>query len=235
MVKNRLKTDRILLIWLALTATWNIVNQSLNLFPFSTYSYIALILFWMWTLKDEITDVYIRRRLICGGILFVFLFILRILRWEVLSDGTYADRFCWYLYYIPTIVTPLISLYLSIYIGDKDRTKKRPYMTALRVLASVLIVLVLTNDFHGTVLKIWYEGDKAKSSAGPVYIFIIAWYFILMILAFVIMLYKCRILSSRKHSWVIFITEGIGLILLVIYYIVHRQRIKSAYRRLFPL
>lgn len=219
MVKNRLKTDRILLIWLALTATWNIVNQSVKFFPFSTYSYIALILFWMWTLKDEITDVYIRRRLICGGILFVFLFILRILRWEVLSDGTYADRFCWYLYYIPTIVTPLISLYLSIYIGDKDRTKKRPYMTALRVLASVLIVLVLTNDFHGTVLKIWYEGDKAKSSAGPVYIFIIAWYFILMILAFVIMLYKCRILSSRKHSWVIFITEGIGLILLVIYYI----------------
>ena len=119
MVKSRLKIDRILIIWALLTATWNLISNSAGNSGFCSVLYSALTIFWMISLAPEIADAYIRRRLYAGGGLIVMLFVLRTLRWNVIPEDTFADRLCWYSYYVPFLIRPLLSLSLSLYIYQK--------------------------------------------------------------------------------------------------------------------
>ncbi|MBQ9360844.1 MAG: hypothetical protein IJT96_07385 [Lachnospiraceae bacterium] len=117
MVKSRLKIDRVLIIWALLTAAWNLISSCVGNSGFCEVFYSALTIFWMVSLAPEIADAYIRRRLYAGGVLIVMLFALRMLRWNVIPENTFADRLCWYAYYVPFPIMPLLSLSLSLYIG----------------------------------------------------------------------------------------------------------------------
>ena len=57
-----------------------------------------------------------------------------------------TDRLMWYGYYIPIIITPLLSLIVSLSIGGKSIKKDRWYLLPLRITCAVLLILILTND-----------------------------------------------------------------------------------------
>ncbi len=220
MIKGRLKTERILIIWAVLTALLAYSSYYTGIHHVSTFSYTALALFWAHSLKGEITDTYIRRNMSLGGVLLTLLFMLRFIKYTLVPKFTFPHRLIWYGYYIPILITPLLSLMISLDIGGKQTPGKRRLLTVLKTICALLLIIVLTNDVHHLAIKIWYEGDEEYSTMGAVYFLIIIWYIGLMLASFIITIRKCILSSYRKH-WVIPVAiELLGLFLLGWYYLI---------------
>ena len=84
MVKGRLKATNILLILAVFGAIWNIWGYPLTgIHNVTTYSNTVLILFWVYSLRDEIPDTYVRRLMSLGGYLLTLLFILRYIKLDL--------------------------------------------------------------------------------------------------------------------------------------------------------
>ena len=221
MVKGRLKATNILLILAVFGAIWNIWGYPLTgIHNVTTYSNTVLILFWVYSLRDEIPDTYVRRLMSLGGYLLTLLFILRYIKYNLVRIHTFPHRLMWYGYYIPLLITPLLSFMLSLSIGNRDRLKHKKLFLLLQIICALLVVLVLTNDLHSLVMKIWYENDEEYSRMGPLYFLIIGWYVVLMLSSFVIMYRKCRLSSYRKYWKIPFVIELLGGILWFWYYII---------------
>ncbi len=175
MVKGRLKTTNILLILTVFSAIWGIWGYTLTgIHNVTTYSYTALTLFWVYSLRDEIPDPYVRKLMSLGGYILTLLFIFRYIKYNVVRIHTFPHRLMWYGYYIPLLVTPLLSLMLSLSIGNRDRSKHKKLFSVLQVICALLVVLVLTNDLHSLAMKIWYENDEEYSRMGPLYFYLSA-------------------------------------------------------------
>ena len=220
MVKGRLKTERILIVWAVITAIWGHISYLTNIHNLTTYSYTALILFWVFSLKKEIPDTYVRRLMSLGGYLLTLLFILRFIKYNLVTKYTFPHRLMWYGYYIPVLITLLLSFIISLSIGNKDRQKLQRIFLPLKLACAFLLILVLTNDLHGLAIKIWYVNDEEYSSMGLFYYLIILWYVILMLLSFVIMYRKSRLSSYRKYWKIPFAVEITGILLWLWYYII---------------
>ena len=91
MVKGRLKTERILIVWAVITAIWGHISYLTNIHNLTTYSYTALILFWVFSLKKEIPDTYVRRLMSLGGYLLTLLYILRFIKYNLVTKYTFPD------------------------------------------------------------------------------------------------------------------------------------------------
>ena len=118
---------------------------------------------------------------------------------------------CWYFYYIPTVLSPFLSVSLALYIGRKNDRKRKLILIPILISCVVLCGLVATNELHMLVIKIWYEGGVEKSRLGIVFYILMVWYFGGTLAAFCIMTYKCRISISRKLWWIPAIVTGIGI------------------------
>ena len=219
MVKERQKLDLFLFLWLVLTAVGNILSNIFHISYVATISYTAFILCWTLSLQKELPNRYIRRNLTLGGCMLILLFVARFLRYNFTETGSFADRFCWYLYYIPTTVIPFLSFSVSLHIGDRDRDRTRRRILPLRCVCGILCLLALTNDLHGLVLKIWVTDGELHSSPGIIFYFILAWSYILTIAAYIIMFRKCRISEIKRYWWIPPVWESIGLLLWILYYV----------------
>lgn len=121
MVTNRWKFDRILLIWMIATVGLNLMTHMVptetafyqmtqRIMNFPTYAYGLLVLTWMVSLRREISDRYVRWKLVCGGamllhiILFLTAFFIVLYRCRI-----YAARQRWWL--PPLVVLPGIILW----------------------------------------------------------------------------------------------------------------------------
>ena len=219
MVKNRGRIEYTLLLCIVLTAVWNYVSNFVGIHNLTTYFYIAVLIFWMISVQIDIYNPFIKKRLLAGGTFFIVLFVLRYIRWNIAPDFSILERYCWYGYYFPTIMTPFLSLAISLSIGNRDRKKQNRILLPFRIMCIVLLALVFTNDLHSLVLRIWIEGGKEHSSPGPVYYFIMAWYFILCLSSLIIMLYKCSISSVRKRIWLPVLVGLFGMGLCIVYFV----------------
>lgn len=218
MVSARIRTARIILIWLILTETWSIVSNLVPIRNLSTISYIALLMFWIFSLRDEIPDPYIRRRLIAGAVTLIILMVLRYVRYNISVTGSDLYRYLRYAYYLPSILTAYLSISIALYIGSRENGRQRKAVKILGYIACILILLVFTNDIHHKLLNIWYEDGKEHSTSGPVFYIIMAWYVLTVLISFAVILYKCRVKEAVIH-WRLPATIGlIGMALWAAYY-----------------
>ena len=141
------------------------------------------------------------------------LFVLRVLRWDVAPAGSSLNRLLWYMYYIPIIFIPLISLNIGLSIGNRDRERPAGILNALRTICIILVGLILTNDLHGLAFEIWYDNGVEHSRAGIVLYIAVFVYFGLMLASFFIMLYKCRLSDTERHWWIPAVFEVVGVFL----------------------
>lgn len=218
MVSARKRTARIIFIWLLLTEIWNIVANLVHIGNVTTVSYIALLVFWIISLRDEIPNPYIRRRLIYGALSLILLMVIRFIRYNYSVTGSDLYRYLRYAYYLPSIVTSYLSISISLYIGSSENGRQRKAVKILRYIACILVLLVFSNDIHHQLMNIWYEDGKEHSSSGPLFYIIMVWYVLTVMISFAIILYKCRIEEAVKH-WRLPAAIGlIGMGLWAIYY-----------------
>lgn len=108
----------------------------------------VLFTFWSVRLYYKLYDKKVRRYVISIGCLIVFWMIVRMTKGVV--DSLLLERLCWYLYYIPLIMTPCIFYVCSSSITNAIGKKKK---FVIYFISFILIFLVLTNDFHEFVFK----------------------------------------------------------------------------------
>ena len=106
------------------------------------------VLFTIWTIRlyYKLYDKKTRRYILIIGTLIIFWMLIRIIKGVI--EEPFIERICWYLYYLPLIFIPtLYYISSSSLLGKMNRFKKN----IIYIISSILLSLVLTNDFHELV------------------------------------------------------------------------------------
>ena len=118
------------------------------------------IFFTMWTIRlyYKLYDNKTRRYILFIGILIVFWMLIRIIRGVTIDIN--IERICWYLYYLPLIFIPTLFYVCSNSLLSKMNKTRKIF---IYLISSILLILVLTNDFHELVFKfnngIYFHND----------------------------------------------------------------------------
>ncbi len=115
---------------------------------FEALIYAILFTFWSVRLYYKLYDKKIRKYILSIGILIVFWMLIRMTKGVV--ETTLLERMSWYLYYIPLIFIPSIFYICSRSLLNKISKKEK---IIIYVMSTVLLLIVLTNDFHEIVFK----------------------------------------------------------------------------------
>ena len=163
---------------------------------------IGLLFVWMISIEARIPQRPVRRRLLAiGGLLGFWLFI-RVAKWMLFPTDSWPNRYCWYAYYIPMVLIPLLGGMLVPYIGKEEQYKLPNWVRLLWIPAGVLIGLVLTNDLHQQVFA-FPEGIRAfqdQYTYRPVYFLIFLWCFLWGCYLIGMLILKCRAPGKRRYQ-----------------------------------
>lgn len=161
--------------------------------------YVVLFTAWGISLHRRIMQVQVRRYLVAIVIFMVFWIVIRTLKFRVFHDP-FENRICWYLYYIPMLLIPMLSLFAAVAIGKPEQYRTPKWMHLLWVPTILLVLLVLTNDLHQMVFQFphlpWTD-DEYSYAIG--YWLVTVWELCSAASALGIILHKCRILHSKKR------------------------------------
>ena len=169
---------------------------------FDVIIFSGLIIGWGVSVEYRIVQKNIRICLVISAVLMLLWMALRAIKYNSPADINTYGRYLWYSYYIAMVFLPLMMFFSMLNIGKPENTNNRKYF--LIIPAAVLVLLVMTNDFHQ--LAFVFEPDfhnwNKQYSYGPVYYVIVVWIFILVLSSIVLSINRCRISATRKKLWI---------------------------------
>ena len=169
---------------------------------FDVIIFSGLIIGWGVSVAYRIVQKNIRICLVISAALMLLWMALRAIKYNSPADINTYGRYLWYSYYIAMVFLPLMMFFAMLNIGEPENTNNRKYL--LIIPAAVLVLLVMTNDFHQ--LAFVFEPDfhnwNKQYSYGPVYYVIAVWIFILVLSSIVLSINRCRISATRKKLWI---------------------------------
>lgn len=153
----------------------------------------AAILLWKGTVSHRMMRRDVRRVVIVMSWLMVGWLLLRLFKYQQLTEGT-PTRMCWYGYYLFQLALPVALLYLTEILDRAEGKKRLAHPLWPPLVCYVLsVLLVLTNDLHRLVFRFDLEGNWASDySYGLGYWLMIAFSLLFFILAVVKLFYKGR-------------------------------------------
>ena len=170
------------------------------------------------SVRNRIIQPQVRRYLTLVSALMVFWMTVRTIRYS-LDECMWLMRYLWYLYYLPMLFIPLLSVFVSLSLGKPDNFRLPKWTKFLYIPTAALLLLVLTNDLHQLVFVfpedavVW--GDDYSYAFG--YFLTVGCIVLCMITTLVTMLIKCRIPHSRTVLMLPFIPTMVVLIYGVLY------------------
>lgn len=179
--------------------------------------YVFLFTAWGVSLYRRIIQVQVRRYLVAIAVFMVFWLVVRTLKFRVFH-APFENRLCWYFYYIPMLLIPMLALFAAVAMGKPEQYRTPKWMHLLWVPTIALALLVLTNDLHQTVFQFphlpWTD-DAYSYAAG--YVPVTAWELGSAVVALGTILHKCRIPHSRKLMWLPLIPFALLLLYIIGY------------------
>ncbi|MGM9536875.1 MAG: histidine kinase N-terminal 7TM domain-containing protein [Candidatus Onthomonas sp.] len=166
--------------------------------------FAAAILIWICQLQRRLLQDDVRRNLIAAALLMIFWMLLRTVKYTFLPSPHFAERYAWYLYYIPMLLIPLLMFLSVLHVGRTPDQTVSPQWKLLYLPAAALIFGMLTNDLHQLAfrfpggVKAWNEVDCIR---GPVYYIDMIWIALLFLAMLGIVLSRCAVLANRKKIW----------------------------------
>lgn len=159
----------------------------------------AAILLWKGTVSHRMIRRDVRRVVGVMGWLMVGWLLLRLFKYQLLSEGTLC-RMCWYGYYLFQLALPVALLYLTG-ILDREEGEKRlvcpPWPPLVVYVLSVL--LVMSNDLHQLVFRFTPGGNWGSDyHYGPGYWIVMVFSLLFLVSAFWNLLRKGHRSSSRR-------------------------------------
>ena len=163
--------------------------------------YLGIYCAWVIYLEKHIVHKKMRRCLTAIGCLMVFWFFVRTVKFHILHDPL-GEHVCWYLYYIPMILIPVLGLAAAMFFGEKDEEKTVRRIKILLTVAVVLIASVFTNDLHQMVFHFAKQPPFSDHdySYGILFMVIQGWMLICLTGMEIILIRKSRI-PGKKQFW----------------------------------
>ena len=157
----------VFLLLFLFAAVMNILVQlSVSLSGLPAVVYCFLLIAWGAYVYLRIVHRRIRLDVIAITCFLIGLFIVRLCRYFLFRHSLTIDRYMWYLYYIPYITMPMLTLDAASCVGKSERTKMPIIIGVLWTAAVLLMLGVLTNDLHHFLLRF---GDMHDYSGTVMY------------------------------------------------------------------
>lgn len=156
---------------------------------------------WVIYLEKHVVHKKMRRCLTGIGCLMVFWFFIRTVKFHIFYEPL-GEHICWYLYYVPMILIPVLGLSAALFFVEKDEEKTVRKIIMLLIVAAVLIVSVFTNDLHQLVFRFSKHPPFSDMdySYGILFMVIQAWMLLCLTGMEIILIRKSRI-PGKKQFW----------------------------------
>ncbi len=200
-----------------------IANQAIFIYVshglFYAFIYFGLFITWGISIKRRIIQEQTLKFMIAIVVLMLFWFMVRTIKFIYIDDNTDIERWCWYAYYIPMILIPLMSLFVALSLGKPEDYRLPKWNALIYIPAIILIGFVLTNDFHQMVFTFPKGGpwSDQNSKYGIVYWIIFSWITSSVLASLIITMIKSRVPRSKKILWLPFIPYFIALAYAILY------------------
>ena len=162
--------------------------------------YIGLLAAWGVCVQTRIVQTQARRYLLAEAGLMLLWLILRTVKYNIYNMA--AERLLWYSYYLPMLFIPVLAVLVALSLGRPENYCLPNWTRLLYLPSALLLLLVLTNDFHQLVFS-FPTGllSDAEYDYGIGYYLVLAWIVLCAAAALVLILVKCRIPRSRYYLW----------------------------------
>lgn len=147
--------------------------------------------------------------------LMLLWFILRTCKFSMTDDRD-AARFCWYGYYIPLIMIPLMSLFTAMCVGRSESYRIPHGLKALYAPALLLTAAVFTNDIHNKVFC--FASGRPVPPGDPeysysfIYFVIVLWIAALEVVMLGVLIKRVRLPGRQGIVWLPFAPVALGLL-----------------------
>lgn len=176
--------------------------------------YILIYTVWAISFSKRIIHRQTRNCLTAIAIFMIFWMVVRSCRYVTPEEWVFAKHFLWYLYYVPMLLIPAISVCLALYMR-KPESYKIPKVTACSLFfpSVLLILLILSNDMHQLAFRFLGERPWIEDTYqyGVVYYLAAGWMTVCFLTTLFLILLKCRIPKTKKFIWFPFAVFGMAV------------------------
>lgn len=162
------------------------------------FLYLFMIVAWGISMRSRVMHKAIRNDLFLMAVFMVLWVFMREIKWHY-SSSVAMERMLWYGFYIPMTEIPLLGYLAAVRLGRSDREPLQKREIVLQVTAVSLMLVVLTNDFHGLVFHLRDYNDLDNYSYGIGYGIVAAWIVILELMTIVIIIRKASSVSGKRR------------------------------------
>ncbi len=159
--------------------------------------YISVFTAWTVSIYNRIMQRHVRTYLMLIGANIILWVSIRGVKWGAFRYVTLGDRLLWYMFYIPMIMIPLLFFFTALSVGEEESYRPSKKWNLLFIPAILLILLVLTNDFH---MLVFSGFDLSIHMYGMEYDYQIGYFIIVFFLITLIVLSIALIIKKFKHS-----------------------------------
>ena len=163
---------------------------------------VTLTVLWCVSIRRRILNTAIQKMLLSVGGLLLFWQVARIIKYDYVIVTGPIGRYCWYSYYIPMVLVPLIGVFVVDHIGKPEGYHSPRWMKYLFIPAFFLIAMVMTNDLHQLVFTFpnGFEAYNSGYGYGFMYIPVMAWFFVLALYFVIGLMVKSRVPGSKHFQ-----------------------------------
>ncbi|MGN0467267.1 MAG: hypothetical protein ACI4GY_00905 [Acutalibacteraceae bacterium] len=210
-----------LFVFVGLLNNINTDISLLNTFIFisSTTIYSGLIIAWIVYIRKRFISDRIRKILVSMAFFLLLYVFLRTVKYRYILPENYPEisRFLWYCYYIPQIFAPLISFVAAFAVGKSEKQKLSRIWIFIFIVAAILALSILTNDFHQLAFKFNenFENWNDDYSYGFLFYLVTAWIYLWLFACIIELWHKCKVESIKHRVWLPFIWLPVGTFLIV--------------------
>lgn len=194
---------------------FDIVTGPLNSFFSIVRSliYIGIVIAWGISIRKRILNSSVRYYLLMIDVLLLFWVIIRTSKYLFLTKLNLASCYCWYGFYIPMLLIPLMGIFVALCLGEPEYYQIPAKYKGLYIPDILLLIMIFTNNIHQLVFK--FQNGKISSdvySYGPGYIITVVFMLIEIIIFICIMLRKSHVPGKKKRIMIPLIPFILGII-----------------------
>ena len=181
--------------------------------------WIAFFYWWLHCTRRRFAQKRVRRYLFAFTLLVIFFILLRMFKYEFCTPDGAVERYLWYLYYIPIVLIPVVTIRAIMNMTRPDNavfTRKHYWMY---IAAAILIFGVLTNDLHQTAF-IFPPGMPMRESEythGVLFYIISVWVVVGVLSVLFLSVRTCITRRMYKNLWIPLILLALGILYRYVY------------------
>lgn len=199
-----------------LISMYDIVDGALNYLSslLRMMIYMGIIIAWGISVQVRVLSCPIRRYMLMVAGLLLFWFVIRSCKYFFLVGIPDLQYYCWYGYYIPIIIIPLMGIYLVSSLGKTEEYILPMPLKAMLIPGICFILLILTNNFHQMV----FAFPMGTEVTDPLYVyrpfyFVCAGWIIAEVIVFIVLLLvRTRVPNKEKRILVPVIPIAAGIL-----------------------